>query len=304
MLLAMSAPALAQGESVEVWTRRAGNHSLGAPLKKVAPRTIVLKNLKKTTRKGIDVQLGVEKKYRGVTLRYLLRRSGHRTGDAVILYFKNGLMIPVPRAALKDLDIFVATDVRTKKRKKRRAKWSSNFGTVDKPGSVSVDPRPVTFGANKIVVQTPRLPGLIDPSGESFSPWRFADTLVGIEVINQDAWDHQFTAAQAKKERIAKLVVDGKRIYLKACQYCHGARDVGSTYGWDFMVPLPMYSLKKPRDLYEHVTVEPYQRNERGLMMPTHGNLSKRDVAAVWAWNKMLAKTEELNDYQPDLFAD
>ncbi len=253
--------------------------------------------MKQRVRSMTDSQVGGERTYRGVDLDYVLRRSGHRTGDTLLLRFVNGMVVPVPRAELKVLDLFVATAV-----KDDEGKWTSRFPSVKKSESVAVDPRPVVFQANKIVSSGPGLPGLLDPSGDGFSPWKYVDTLVAIEVVDQVAWEAQFVAPRPAKEDIANLVVRGREVYLRACQHCHSVRDVGATYGWDFLVPLPMHSLKKPRDLYEHVTMAPFDKVESGLMMPEQ-KLTKEDVAAVWAWNKMLSKSDQLGDYKTNPFS-
>jgi mono/diheme cytochrome c family protein len=295
--LASAGPAAAAGEGIEVWTRADGNHSLGKKPTPLGRKTVVLKDMKQSVRTMTDSQVGGERTYKGVSLDHLLRRSGRRTGDLLLLRFVNGMIVQVPRAELKALDLFVATAV-----KDEEGQWTSTFPAVKKSDDITVDPRPVTFQANKVVAPSPRLPGLLDPSGADFSPWKYVDTLIAIEVVDQAAWEAQFIAPRPAKKDIAALVGRGQEVYLKACQYCHGVRDVGATYGWDFLVPLPMHSLKKPRDLYEHVTMAPFDKVEDGLMMPEQ-NLTKRDVAAVWAWNKMLGKNEQLGDYRTDPFS-
>lgn len=295
--LLVSAPAAAAGEGVEVWTRADGNYSLGSKPSGLGRKTVILATMKQRERTMVDAQVGGERTYRGVSLAYVLRRSGHRTGDLLLLRFFNGMIIPVPRAQLKALDLFVATAV-----KSEEGTWAKRFPSVKKSDEVAVDPRPVVFQANKVVSPSPGLPGLLDESGAGFSPWRYVDTLVAIEVVDQVAWEAQFVAPRPEKEDIAELVRRGREVYLRACQHCHGVRDVGATYGWDFIVPLPMHSLKKPRDLYDHVTMAPFDKVESGLMMPEQ-NLTKRDVAAVWAWNKMLSHREELRDYKTNPFS-
>lgn len=295
--LLASAPAVAEGEGVEVWTRADGNYSLGSKPSGLGRKTVILAKMKQRERTMADSQVGGERTYRGVSLAYLLRRSGHRTGDQLLLHFFNGMVIPVPRAELKALDLFVATAV-----KNDEGKWSKRFPSVKKSDEVAVDPRPVVFQANKVVSPSPGLPGLLDPSGAGFSPWKYVDTLVAIEVVDQVAWEAQFVAPKPEKQEVAELVRRGREVYLHACQHCHGVRDVGATYGWDFMVPLPMHSLKKPRDLYDHVTMAPFDKVESGLMMPEQ-KLTKRDVAAVWAWNKMLSRRDDLPDYKTNPFS-
>ena len=96
--LALATPALAEGEGVEVWTRADGNYSLGAKPSGLGRKTVMLKDMKQRERVMNDSQVGGERTYRGVSLGYVLRRSGHRTGDLLLLRFLNGMVVPVPRA--------------------------------------------------------------------------------------------------------------------------------------------------------------------------------------------------------------
>lgn len=298
--LVLSAPARggeATGTVIEVWGRVAGDHSRGPPGRD--RRVIVdLAGCKREVRKGRDDQLDAERTYRGVRLATILAQAGPRKGDLLLFRFANGMVVPVPNeaAVLDKLDLFVGLEV-----KQPNGKWTSQLPPVAKRAEVTLDPRPLAFQGNKVVVKSGYLPGLFDEAGEGFSPWRFVDTLTGIEVASRAAWEAQFTAPTPEKMKpeIADLVRRGRTVYLASCQYCHSNRDVGGSYGWDFVVPLPLHSLKEPKDLYNHVTVAKFDAVERGLMMPTQKDLTERDVAAVWAWNKMLSKLPTLPPYEP-----
>ena len=93
-------------------------------------------------------------------------------------------------------------------------------------------------------------PYLTDSTDDGFSPWRWVDSLVGIELVNGNAYFAQFVPKKGDDE-----VKRGLKSFLQHCQYCHSAHDVGARYGGDFLRPFPLHTLKKPQDLYDHVTI-------------------------------------------------
>jgi mono/diheme cytochrome c family protein len=296
LLIAVSllTPALAHAStSIEVWTRKAGQHSATRKPAKLDRRFVNLQSHPDVVERRMnDPQYKEERKYRGVPFKSLVKGAPANTNMA-LLHFNNGMVVPVSlRAGVIDkLNAFVAVawdpdDDRP---------WTTTFEDHHREEAVPIDPRPLKFKGNKLVVPEAWHPYLQDAGDEGFTPWTHVDSLKGIEFVSADAYFQQFVPKKGDDQ-----VKHGLKVFLKSCQYCHSARDVGSTYGMDFLVPFGLHTLKKPKDLHDHVTISKMSAIQAGLMMPQQKHLELSDLEAVLKWVEAASKQRRLNPYKPD----
>lgn len=208
---ALAGPTPPPGQLIDVWIRPSGD----APRK---PITIDLSTKPKTEVTRDDFQYeGMKAKYRGVSLRALLdtlERPG-RT-DLALLHFNNGMIIPLPTddyELMKTLDPFVATELKV------NDLWITAFPMVTKKGAEGRDARPLKFQFNKVVVGTNLHPFTSKAAqADGFSPFFFADSLVGIELVRAENWYKQFDVGTTPEEK------RGFAVFKSHCQYCHATR--------------------------------------------------------------------------------
>jgi len=292
-LTALSASTLAAGDApvVEVFVRPPGTHGTGGDVTPAKRTRVDLSTLPSTTIELMDVQVEARRTYRGVRVSSILKKAALSSGDRALLHFANGMLVPIDvgEGGALVVDPLVALAV-----KGEGGAFTSEFPPVSKKAEVTLDPRPLTFTWNKVVVETPSVPTLKDPSGEQFSPWRFVDTLARIELVRAAAYDAQFSTTRSDP-RVQK----GALVYLQACQYCHGVRDTGASYGWDFMLPFALHTHRKPKDLLNHISVAKANALEKGLMMPTQKDLTLEEIETLWIWSFASAKDAALKPYAP-----
>jgi mono/diheme cytochrome c family protein len=236
-----------------------------------------------------DAQTGATQTFRGVTLEALIREAAPAPAlDLVVLHFQNGMAVPLPfrdEATLKALDPLVALAVKTKDG------WVSAFPPLAKKDSGARDTRPITFEGNKLVVASLAHPYQPKAADEA-SPWQHVDSLTGLEFAVASAWDAQFAAGDAAPLK------EGQRVFLSRCQFCHGVKRVGASYGWDFLDPLPITGHRTAKSLALHVRSREGDAPEKGLMMPALRDVTEAQVAAVWKWVEALSKKGP-RPYQP-----
>jgi hypothetical protein len=261
-----------EGETIELGARAIGSHADAVlPLERV--RMVRLDDLPLVRTDRFDAQVGKQGRYLGIELAAVIARHPEAAShDLALLHFANGMIVPVPLAFGKpELDVFVA-------------RGTPSFHEVDKKNVLPPDPRPVRFGANKIVVSELTHPLAPDPNASSFSPWLHVDTLIAIELVDQKAWEAQFDAGLGEVRR-------GRNVFLARCQFCHAAREVGGKYGWDFVEPTPLYEHRKPYQLFPHVRFSNTLAAEAGAMMPPQKDVQTSELAALWIWMKAIAET-------------
>lgn len=292
-LVAASASGLAAGEApvVEVFVRPPGTHGTGGDVTPAKRTRVDVATLPPITAELMDVQVEARRTYRGVRVSAILKKAALTSGDRALLHFANGMIVPIDigEGGALSVDPLVALAW-----KGEGGEFSKEFPPVSKKAEVTLDPRPLTFGWNKVVVETPAVPTLKDPSGEQFSPWRFVDSLARIELVRAAAYDAQFSTT-----RNDPRVLKGAAVYLQACQYCHGVRDAGASYGWDFMLPFALHTHRKPKDLLNHISVAKANALEKGLMMPTQKDLTIEEIEMLWIWSFASAKDAALKPYAP-----
>jgi mono/diheme cytochrome c family protein len=258
------------GASIEIWVR--GSTRDGAAGERLRPRRFKLDRLPLIHVERRDAQYEAVRQYRGIALSEILKR--YRPGDSLdlaILHFANGMAIPLPfrdAATLKRLDPFIAR---------------GNFPAIPKK-DVPGDRRPIAFSGNKVVVPE-RFHPEVDPAAQpGFSPWTHADTLLGIELAAAVSYYAQFDV------RGSPTVQRGLGLFRQNCQFCHGVRNVGATFGWDFVDSEAIQSQQaSAANLYHNVAFKPRNAGDLGLMMPALGFLTEADAGAMREWLRAVA---------------
>jgi hypothetical protein len=237
-----------------------------------------------------DLQLGPGHSFRGVSLQALLKKAPRTAAeDTALLHFRNGMQVPVPldEATLKRLDVFIAREMKDPV----AGTWTASLGTLVHERAPWMEQRAVVFQGNKLVVSDPWHPAL-GPTTTTFSPWAHVDSLTGIELVSQKAWERQFRVLEDPR------IVQGQGTFQSRCQFCHGVRETGASFGWDFVKPVPMHTWRAPESLLYHVKFKKLDAAERGLMMPPQPDAEIDEIRALWDWMQAVS-ARELRPYAP-----
>jgi mono/diheme cytochrome c family protein len=150
---------------------------------------------------------------------------------------------------------------------------------VSRTQQLIVDVRPITFSGNKVVVADGRHPrrGRTSTRSAGSSSWPPTPTSAS------STWATRFDDKA------------GLRTFQETCAFCHGARGVGATMGWDFVDPVVLYTYRGPRQLLRHLRLRPLDAPSRGLLMPAFSHLSEAEVRQLWRWLEQVA----LRDVKP-----
>jgi cytochrome c5 len=269
-----------------MWSRHAGSHADNANLPKDNQKNIYASDFKLERRKKIDEQYRKTETFVGIPLATLIKSYKPKFQDnAVILHFASGMAVPVPLDddVLAKLDAFVALKICPAK-----GSCTSEFPPVSRDDAYSVmsDPMPIHFKWNKVVVSSPWHPDVPKARAQIFSPWRHVDSLTGLEFVHWDKYKAQFQLGAP----------EGEKIFFERCQFCHGVRQVGASFGWDVVTPLPLHEKRSPETLLNHVKYPKLQAREMGISMPTQGDVTADEMRAVWAWMKLAVK-QKLKPY-------
>jgi mono/diheme cytochrome c family protein len=268
------------GLVIRIWVRGADASKKGARVDLGSRRKL------EVTRE--DVQYGGKAaKYRGVPLRELLSVIEH-TGrsDLALLHFSNGMVVPLPTddlELLKTLDPFVAVEM------ERDGEWHDTFPPVKKPGAEARDARPLFFQRNKLVVGTTLHPSTTkEDQAAGFTPFSYAGSLTGIELVRAENWYRQFDLGRTDAEK------RGLEIFKSHCQFCHAVRGAGGTYGVELVKDAPVAKRLGLQQLFLHVRYRDRDAPESGQMMPFFKTLSKEDVGALFEWLKAVTKARPM----------
>lgn len=292
MIFLATWPAAAHAEHggrVEIWTRAPGQYAVASAPARLRVVTVALDRVATHEVTRSDAQYDkASHPYRVVDVEELLRGYGAPVScDVALLHFDNGMVIPLPfrdRAAMERLHPAVARAMY------RDGKWSTSFPSIAKKDT-EVDARPIQFDGNKLVVADSWHPDVAPIAGASFSPWLHADSLSGIELVAGAAYLGQLDVDEKTQPGFA--------LYRQSCQFCHGARNVGAAFGWDFVDPLPIYQYRKTNvSLYYHVHYRAWNKGERGLMMPPLAFITEDDAGALLKWLEAIG-TKPLRPYTP-----
>jgi hypothetical protein len=280
LVASVATPALGQGNVAEVWLRAPGGATPERPVH-LGSRTVDLDAAPLVEVDRFDAQYGTRHRYRGVPLQWLIDAGAVSPElDLALLHFENGMVVPLPfrdATAMKRLAPFLAVEVWSADTLGEPG-WSRRLPEIPKKGEESEDWRPIRFGGNKLVVETLWHPEVPKATLTIFSPWQFVDRLVGIELVQSEAYRRQLRGPSSTAVR------DGYRIYSERCQFCHGVRKVGASFGWDFAVPVPLHTYRDAHSLFLHAKYREMNAASRGLMMPAFSDLGAAQAAALWRW--------------------
>jgi mono/diheme cytochrome c family protein len=285
--LATAAPVI-----VESWVRPAGG-AAAAEAQEPSHTRIDLASLARTEGRRFDAQYGKHLWFEGVPLSALLARLKPPAAvDLALLHFANGMVVPLAlrdQQVLDQLDPFVALRLRASP----NAAYGTEFPPVLARARDYLDVPTTRFSGNKLVVARLWHPAMGEKLPADFSPWALADSLVAVEFVEAAAYYKQFDVDPGAEARA------GLGLYLKTCQFCHGARKVGAKFGWDFVEPTPLYSYRKGEArLYYHVRFRRYDAIERGQHMPALKSMTRDDAGNLWQWLKALG-TKPMPAYAP-----
>jgi mono/diheme cytochrome c family protein len=286
----------ADASTIEVWVRKAGaTGATGAGESAGRDQLQVLKldSLPLADARRIDVQYHGAFVYRGIDLQTLIERFGPPAStDLALLHFANGMQIPL---AFRNVDLmrslspFLARGIRLRP---GRPVQLGRFPKISRPRAGFVDVRPITFAGNKLVVGSRNHPDVPETAREVLSPWEQADSLTGIELVSQAAYDAQFDVDPDPG------VKAGNRLFAQSCQFCHGVRRTGAAFGWDFVEPTPVAEYRGERNLFLHVKYKPIDAAARGIQMPALSYMTEDDAKSIWLWLKAVAD-HPLRPYAP-----
>lgn len=242
-----------------------------------AHRRLELSNLHQVERGQLDVQYGKQMRFVGVPLSALLNElPGY--GDLVVARFDNGMLVPLPNdEGLERLGAFVAT----------AAFADGAFGPLPpayKLDAPERDVRPTHFSGNKLVVKDRWHPDVPAAALASFSPWVHVGSLVSLERTTRLEFDRAFPPGLTADEQ------RGRELFDQRCRFCHGARGVGATFGWDFVEPVPLHQYRDPESLFMHVRYRTSDAPERGYLMPPMPGFTAADANALWQWMRLLGE--------------
>ena len=270
-----------------VWIRPAGHHvenpALGRErLVQISPGALPLVEIQRT-----DPHQGTIERYKGFHLATLLERyAPPRSVDVALLRFSNGMIVPVPfrdGPTMRRIDPFIARALLVKDH------WTSVFPPMRHGEPPEADARPLVFAGNKVVVADPRHPYVPPASQRSFSPWTHADTLVGIELVGEQAYLAQLAVGDEPR---------GPAVWKESCGFCHAVRGVGATLAPDLAEPVPLSAYYKNRELFHRVRSRPADAAARGLAMPPLPAFVPADANAVRGWLRAAA-ARGLRPYKP-----
>jgi mono/diheme cytochrome c family protein len=279
------------GRFVDVWVRGATPEQGGAPAQ-LRARRVDLDRAGSTKAERYDAQYDRVALYQGVPVRTLLKGfESDQTLDLAILHFANGMAVPLAfrdRTTMGRLEPFVARAHASS----AREPLTASFPPIRKEGAVP-DPRPTQFSGNKLVVADLWHPDVTTATGAVFSPWARVDTLVSVELVSAASYYAQFDVTTEP------LVQRGLALFRANCQFCHGARHVGASFGWDFVDAPTIYDAQgSAANLYHHIAYRPRNATELGLLMPALGSLTEEDAGYLQRWLQAVA-TRPMPAYVP-----
>jgi hypothetical protein len=278
------------GRFVEVWVRGASSEN-GAPTH-VRARRVDLDRLSSTKAGRYDAQYDLAARYQGVPLRALLDRFASDDAlDLAILHFANGMAVPLAfrdRTTMGRLDPLVARAYAPN----AKTPFTGAFPTSSKQGAVAA-PRPTQFSGNKLVVADRWHPEVTSQTDKDLSPWTRVDTLVSIELVSAAPYYAQFDVSTEP------LAQRGLALFRATCQFCHGARHVGASFGWDLVDAPTIYDVQgSAANLYHHIAYRPRNATELGLLMPSLASLTEEDAGCLQRWLHAIA-TRPMPAYVP-----
>lgn len=288
----LGAPTPAWAEHpLPLWTRAPGLYGQTTPdPAKLNPKTIDLDTLPQQEGQRADVQYGSSAYYRGVALADLIQKYEPPSGaDTVLLHFHNGMVVPLPfreGRAMSRLNPLIALAHKSRP----EAAYSAEFPPVSKSVEGYADIRQVSFRDNKLVVSDRYHPDLKEGASANFTPWTTTGSLTGIEFVEASAYYRQFVPSAELRPGFA--------LFQQNCQFCHGVRKVGASYGWDYATPLPLHTYRSDATkLYMHIAFR-VEYKQTWQMMPALKHVTEAEAGLLWQWMRAVS-TAPITRYTP-----
>ena len=275
-----------------MWVRTPGDYGQGSPPAPTAEKQVELSSLGLSDIEHMDVQYEGSFRFRGVSLRKLIDAyNPPNTVDTALLRFKNGMIIAMPlrdEAAWSKLDPIVAVAIHADD-----SKPPTTLPNISRRVEDYVDVRAITFSGNKIVVKDRWHSQVPAAMSDVFSPWTQADTLVAIEFVHNVAYLRQFNPDPSQGA--------GHDLFSQTCVFCHGARKVGASFGWDFVKHYDMYKYTESgRRLFHHMKYRATSETYRGALMPALKFVTEDQAEKLWLWLRAIG-TQQQPRYTPTL---
>lgn len=279
----LSIGAAAQASPLPVSILGAGSYGRGSDPAAVGMKSIDVAALPQQQMSRLDVQYDGVAYYRGVPLREIIAAyNPPKQIDLALLCFRNGMIVPLPfrdASTMERLNPLVALGMATTP----AGPFSARFPSINRHLDGYPDIPQVLFFDNKLVVGSRWHPDLPPQMQKSFSPWTMTDSLTSIVFAERRAYYRQFEVpadAQA-----------GAELYRQSCQYCHGVRQVGATFGWDFGLSTDLRTYRKdPARLYFHLHDRPVDRVSLD-QMPAIKYITEEQALQLWLFMKAASTT-------------
>lgn len=210
-----------------------------------------------------DIQYERTLQFRGLKLRDLVSQYKPLPSDIdfILLHSKQGMIIPVSIKTLReDTEVFIALAVYDESKKN----WGTNFPTSVYPQPGQKNQIALSFANNKMVVGKNWR-----HTDFAITPWRFFDSLEGIEFISTIDY---YKALLPAGERTAGV---GRSVYMRRCQYCHGVGDFGAKYAPNFAQLLPD-DQKKAVEMIMLKVLPPDTKNPSEAQQSSPGKMPKQ----------------------------
>lgn len=115
----------------------------------------------------------------------------------------------------------------------------------------------------------------------SITPWRFFDSLAGIEFVS--SMDYYLVLQPEGKNS----EVSGRSVYMRRCQYCHGVGDFGAKFGPNFATLLSSDKDKASEMILRKVLPDEKSVREgkhRAARMPKQDDFTKTEAKDLVNW--------------------
>jgi len=244
---------------------------------------IDLDKLPQKQEQRMDAQYGSSAFYRGVPLQAIIAKYNPPSqADLVLLHFRNGMLVPLPfrdARAMSRLNPLLAVAMAPA----AEGPFAERFPPINRRFEGFADIPQVMFSGNKLVVSERWHPDVPEAAREAFSPWGTTDSLYGLEFAESSAYYRQFYPG--------KDFGRGAELFRQSCQFCHGVRKVGASFGWDFAQPIELHTYRKnPERLYYHIR---YRVEYRATLeqMPALKHITEEEAGHLWRWMRAVTTT-------------
>ena len=222
-----------------------------------------------------DIQYEQTEKFKGIKLRDLISQYKPipQGFDFVLLHSKQGMIIPVEIGALRgDTEVFIALAIFDQKKKT----WSTDFKPSVYSQPEQTEKVSVPFHGSKMVVGKKWR-----HTDFAMTPWRFFDSLAGIELISSA--DHY--KALEPKDKAAEI--SGRSVYMRRCQYCHGIGEFGARFAPNFATLFPSNKDAAVNLIMNKVLPSESEKllpASKPQRMPKQSDFTKSDARALVNW--------------------